>query len=148
MVGEWDIMETVNGLGKNWMTIHCGTAPDGPCNEYDGISSTTNITRGVFNTYGFEIDRTAGDWEEETLTWFLNGEQQFQVVGETVGDESAWSALAHGGHFLLLNVAVGGTVPDVWSLDGESTPSGETRGGVGAAMEVDYVGVWVSGEGY
>src|SRR6266540_3128322 len=36
-VGEIDVMENVNGANTVWGTLHCGVAPGGPCNEFNGI---------------------------------------------------------------------------------------------------------------
>lgn len=44
--------------------------------------------------------------------------------------------IAHEGHFLLLNVAMGGNWP--------GPPNNKTVSGEQVAMEVDYVGVWNS----
>ena len=51
-------------------------------------------------------------------------------------------ALAHESKFLLVNVAVGGAFPD--ALAGRRTPDSRTRGGAGAALEVEYVAVYLS----
>lgn len=37
-VGEFDIMENVNGIDSVWGVFHCGVNPGGPCNETDGIA--------------------------------------------------------------------------------------------------------------
>lgn len=132
---EWDIMESINGSPVNMMTIHCGTYPYGPCNERTGITDSVSMARGVWNIVGFEVDRTNENWEQQAITWFLNGEKRFQVLGSRVGSEGDWEDLAEEGHFLLLNIAVGGTV---------GKPGVEVIGGSGTGMEIDYVGVWVT----
>lgn len=53
-----------------------------------------------------------------------------------MGDFPTWEKIAHEGHFLLLNVAVGGNWP--------GPPNNLTQGGDGANMEVQWVGVWNS----
>jgi hypothetical protein len=68
------------------------------------------------------------------LNWYLDGTKVFTVSGQQVGDEKTWTALAHNGHFLLLNVAVGGNWP--------GAPNSKTIDGLTVAMEIDYVGVW------
>ncbi|CAM6106074.1 unnamed protein product [Calypogeia fissa] len=144
MVGEWDFLESVNGLPKMYTTIHCGTAPGGPCNEYNGIGSSVDFSRGQWHIVGFQVDRnTSGTWRGETLTWYLDGNAVFSVSGATVNDEGAWEQLAHQEKFLLLNVAVGGSFPNALSPSA-STPTRATIGGTSVAMEVDYVGVWNS----
>lgn len=127
-----------------WTTVHCGTAPGGFCNEYDGIgnSGSTSFERGVFHVVGFMVDRSSGNWLTETLTWYLDEEIVFSVDGRTIGDEATWEVLAHSPHFLLLNVAVGGSFPD--AVAAEATPMSATVGGSSVGMEVDYVVVYNS----
>ncbi|KAH8671879.1 concanavalin A-like lectin/glucanase domain-containing protein [Tricladium varicosporioides] len=154
MASEWDFLEVVSGGGEMFSTLHCGTAPGGPCNEYNGLSSSGTggvpFTRGVFHTVGFEVDRSmcnatsyylmnnssSACWKKERLDWSLDGVLVFNVTGADVGDFSTWEKIAHEGHFLLLNVAVGGNWP--------GPPNNLTQGGDGANMEVQWVGVWNS----
>src|SRR5262245_8844339 len=39
MVGEMDLMESVNGLDREYATLHCGTSPGGECGEKVGIGN-------------------------------------------------------------------------------------------------------------
>jgi hypothetical protein len=146
---EWDILESVNGGATMFATAHCGVAPDGPCNEYNGLGNGgVGFGRGVFHTVGFVVDRSmCGEgegvdatktWRDEKLEWLLDGAKVFELAGATVGDEEAWKQLAHRGHFLLLNVAVGGNWPGL--------PNNQTLDGPDVGMEFDYVGVWASVE--
>ncbi|KAL1864517.1 hypothetical protein VTK73DRAFT_5820 [Phialemonium thermophilum] len=142
--GEIDILETLNGAPTVWQTVHCGTAPaGGPCHETDGIGATAPLSRGgQWHTVAVEIDRTnaAGDWREETITWFVDGDATFHVSGAVVGDLDAWTSLARAPRFLLLNVACGGSFPD--AVARTRTPTSQTAGGEGSAMEVKYVAVF------
>ncbi len=140
---EWDFMENLNGQSTIYSTLHCGTAPGGPCNEYNGIGNGgLAFTRTGWHTYGFQVDRSmvgtgkTGTWKDETLTWFLDGKSIFSVKGAQINDEATWTKIAHQGHFLLLNVAVGGYWPGY--------PNAQTIDGQKVQMEVDYVGVWNS----
>ncbi|KAK0718967.1 hypothetical protein B0T21DRAFT_351740 [Apiosordaria backusii] len=36
-VSEIGIAESINGQNTLWQVLHCGFAPGGPCNEFDGI---------------------------------------------------------------------------------------------------------------
>jgi beta-glucanase (GH16 family) len=144
-VGEIDILESPNGESRIWHTVHCGrTTSGGPCKETTGLGSSAGLSRGVFHTLATEIDRTnaGGDWTGETITWFVDGAPTFVLRGSSVGDRAAWSSLAHASRFLLLNVAVGGSFPD--AIAGRRTPDASTTGGRGAAMEVEYVGVFTT----
>lgn len=138
---EWDFMEVVNGLPKMYSTLHCGSAPGGPCNEYNGLGSGGVEWSGCeWHTVGFEVDRCASAglsrnaWKKETLTWYLDGERIFQLSGARFNQSSLWETIAHKGHFLLLNVAVGGNRP--------GQPNATTLDGPPVQLEVDYVRVW------
>lgn len=117
-VTEWDIMESFNGESILHTTVHCGTAPGGVCNETDGLANPggVHMSRGEFHTIGFLIDRTMvgpgkpGTWRDERITWTLDFAKIYSITGATVNDEGVWDVLAHKGHYLLLNVAVGGYV--------------------------------------
>ncbi|PKS11557.1 hypothetical protein jhhlp_003322 [Lomentospora prolificans] len=154
-VGELDILESPNGLPTTWHTLHCGTAPGGPCNETTGVGSSAPFPRdGAFHVISAEIDRSsssssssspsypyrARSWRDESIVWAVDGLETFRVTGDQVGDSAAWTALAHDAKFLLLNVAVAGSFPD--AIAGKRTPDARARGGAGAAMEVDYVAVY------
>ncbi|KAL4918103.1 concanavalin A-like lectin/glucanase domain-containing protein [Aspergillus aurantiobrunneus] len=151
MASEWDFVEVVNGLPTAYSALHCGrdSNPGGPCGEYTGIGNGGVGWGCGWHVVGFEVDRSGdsdrgggggggggGGWEGETLTWFLDGEEVHRVSGADVGDAQVWERIAHQGHFLLLNVAVGGNWP--------GDPDGNTRDGEEVAMEVDYVRVWNS----
>lgn len=125
MSSEWDMMEVLNGETTIYSTLHCGTAPGGPCNEYTGLSNAPDggelFTRDVWHEVAFMVDRDVKNftssngtsiaaWENESLSWWLDGKKQFEVKGSEVGDFGAWEETAHLGHFLLVNVAVGGNV--------------------------------------
>ncbi|KAK0628373.1 concanavalin A-like lectin/glucanase domain-containing protein [Bombardia bombarda] len=143
--GEVDIGESINGAASVWQTLHCGTAPGGPCNEFEGIGTMTPLSRGEFHTIAVEIDRAAGggDWRGERLTWFVDGRQTASVDGWRVNDERAWTAVTRRPKFLILNLAVGGDFPNnVWNDARVGTPNSQTRGGVEAALEVRYVAVF------
>jgi hypothetical protein len=144
-VGEIDILESINGENKAWHVVHCGVAPDGPCKEFSGISNiTTGVKRGVWHTFGWEIDRRRGrnGTKGEKMSWFVDNRLQWTLREEELGDDDAWTALAANEKFLLLNVAVGGSFPD--AVAGFKTPTNATVGGDGASMEVDYVAVYSS----
>ncbi|CAG8982359.1 hypothetical protein HYALB_00014036 [Hymenoscyphus albidus] len=159
MASEWDIMEVLNGEDVYYSTLHCGTAPNGPCREYDGIGNAaaggTPFEREKWHQVAFMVDRdvrkphwtkssnhtrngneTEEAWKSETISWWLDGGNVFEVAGREVGDFESWKEVAHLGHFFLLNVAVGGNWP--------GPPNNNTLGGEVASFEIDYVGVWNS----
>ncbi|KAF7592474.1 hypothetical protein BBP40_000209 [Aspergillus hancockii] len=144
-VSEWDLLEVVNGLPTVYNTLHCGYAPGGPCGEYNGLGNGGVKWTGCdWYTIGFEVNRwlAAGEgekrnaWKKETLSWYLDGEKTFEISGSRFNDLATWESIAHKGHFLLLNVAVGGNWP------GQSNST--TLSGEAVQMEVDYIRVWNS----
>ncbi|WP_419992442.1 glycoside hydrolase family 16 protein [Streptomyces boninensis] len=136
-VGEFDIMENVNGINKVWGVLHCGTAPGGPCNENTGIGADRecpdSACQAGFHEYALELDRTGDD---EELRWYVDGQQYHSVTESKLGADT-WAQATHHGHFILLNVAMGGAFPD--GVAGHATPTDATKPGV--PMTVDYVSV-------
>ena len=100
--GEIDIFEMVNGIPTVHGTTHC-TA----CNEPIGFGGTSG-TDSNWHTYSVKIDRTPGNWADETITWLKDGQTFFTLRGATIGDQGVWATLAHSPLYILLNLAVGG----------------------------------------
>ena len=71
-IGELDFMENVNGLDWTFGTLHCGVAPGGPCNEFNGIAGQTycgGSCHNGFHTYGFEWDESGSAGSCRAGTW-------------------------------------------------------------------------------
>ncbi|MFJ6198504.1 carbohydrate-binding protein [Micromonospora sp. NPDC092111] len=141
-VGEIDVMENVNGLNQVWGTLHCGVAPGGPCNEFNGLSNTRACPGGscqsTFHTYRTEWDTSVSP---QQLRWYVDG-QLFHTVSQAQVGEPYWTQMTgHGGYFLLLNVAMGGSFPN--GVAGYTTPTASTVSG--RPMLVDYVAVYRKG---
>jgi beta-glucanase (GH16 family) len=141
-VGEFDIMENVNGINSVWGVLHCGVAPGGPCNENNGIG-TSRACPGAscqsgFHTYTFEWDRSV---TPNQLRWYVDGQQYHTVSQNQVGEPHWTNMTSHAGYFILLNVAMGGAFPN--GVAGSATPTGGTVSG--RAMLVDYVAVYSRG---
>ncbi|MFI7599482.1 discoidin domain-containing protein [Actinoplanes sp. NPDC049681] len=135
-VGETDIMTDVNGRGQLSQTLHCGTAPDGPCAEYNGRASgfaSCSGCRTGYHEYAQVIDRTKTD---EEIRFSLDGRQTWVVRESQVG-VAAWNAAVHHGFFLRLDLAVGGSLPN--AVAGFTTPTPETTSG--GVLSVDSVTV-------
>ncbi len=131
--GEIDVMENI-GRERPIVhgTLHCGTAPGGPCDETNGIGGSYTRPDGSafsagFHTFAVEWDRTR---PEEEIRWYVDGYQYFTVHRSDVG-ASTWAEATHHGFFLLLNLAVGGGWP--------GAPDASTRRNT--SMVVDYVSV-------
>ncbi|WP_219462345.1 glycoside hydrolase family 16 protein [Nonomuraea rhizosphaerae] len=140
-IGEFDIMENVNGINAVWGVLHCGVNPGGPCNETTGLGANRacpgSTCQSAFHTYRFEWDRSTSP---NQLRWYVDG-QQFHSVTQSQMDATSWNNMtSHAGYFLLLNVAIGGAFPNAL---GGSTPTSATV--PGRPMVVDYVAVWQSG---
>ncbi|GIH08864.1 endo-1,3-beta-glucanase [Rhizocola hellebori] len=143
-IGEFDIMENVNGINAVWGVLHCGVSPGGPCNETTGLGANRacpgSSCQSAFHTYRFEWDRTNENAQQ--LRWYVDGTQFHTVNQSQVG--ASWAQMTnHAGYFILLNVAMGGAFPN--ALAGTGTPTGSTASGV--PMRVDYVAVWTRGGG-
>ncbi|WP_327702112.1 glycoside hydrolase family 16 protein [Streptomyces decoyicus] len=143
-IGEFDIMENVNGINKVWGTLHCGVNPGGPCNETQGKGSSRecpgSACQAGFHTYALELDRTDG--AAESLNWYVDG-QKFHTVNSSETDADTWAKATHHGHFLLLDLAMGGGFPD--GVAGFATPTDATR--PGGSLLVDHVAVSVQQPG-
>ncbi|MEV4412254.1 carbohydrate-binding protein [Catellatospora sp. NPDC049609] len=138
-IGEFDVMENVNGINSVWGVLHCGVNPGGPCNETNGLGASRacpgSTCQSAFHTYRFEWDRTNENAQQ--LRWYVDGTLYHTVNQSQVG--SYWSNMtSHAGYFLLLNVAMGGAFPN--GVAGSATPTGSTVSG--QPMRVDYVAVY------
>jgi beta-glucanase (GH16 family) len=142
-IGEFDIMENVNGINSVWGVLHCGVAPGGPCNEYNGIGASRacpgSTCQSAFHTYRFEWDQSV---TPNQLRWYVDG-QQFHSVTQGQLPADTWNQMTAHGYFVILNVAMGGAFPN--GVSGISTPTAETVSG--RPMLVDYVAVWTRGGG-
>ncbi|KAK0125660.1 hypothetical protein ONS95_000337 [Cadophora gregata] len=141
IVGEFDIMENVNGLNNVAGTLHCDVNPGGVCDETNGISSKSPCGSGApcqgnFHTFAVVVDRSVSP---ETLSWEVDG-TTYQTVTETQLGSELWATTVHHGHFILLNLAIGGSFPN--NVQGSTTPIEATRPGV--PMRVEYVAVYNS----
>jgi hypothetical protein len=138
--GEIDIMEDVNALSEVAGTFHCGTDPNGPCNETTGLGSGLISCSGCqtgYNTYSVIVNRT--DTSNESITWYLNG-TAYKTVTESQVGTSTWQAAVDHGFFIILDVAMGGAFPN--AICGCTSPASATTSG--AAMSVGYVAVYES----
>ncbi|MFC7588590.1 glycoside hydrolase family 16 protein [Nonomuraea antimicrobica] len=143
-IGEFDVMENVNGIDSVWGVLHCGVNPGGPCNETNGLGASRacpgSTCQSAFHTYRFEWDRSVSP---NQLRWYVDG-QQFHSLSQAQFDATTWANMTgHAGYFLLLNVAMGGAFPN--GVSGQTTPTAATV--PGRPMVVDYVAVWQSGAG-
>jgi len=135
-VGETDILTNVNGRSQLAQTLHCGTAPDGPCAEYNGRSSGFASCLGCqtgYHEYSQIIDRTKTD---EEIRFALDGRQTWVVRQSQVG-VVAWRAAVQHGFFLRLDLAIGGSLPN--AVAGRTTPTADTTSG--GVLSVDSVSV-------
>ena len=139
-IGEWDIMEDINGRSSVFAALHCGTVSGGPCNETTGLTSGEHACSGCqtgFHTYALEYDRSVSP---EQLRWYLDGTQYFSLNSSQL-DATTWNNATQHGFFVILNVAIGGGFPAAFG----GGPTSATQSGV--PMLVDYVAVYQSSGG-
>ncbi|TMR22970.1 coagulation factor 5/8 type domain protein [Nonomuraea zeae] len=135
-VGESDIMTGVNGRSQLANALHCGTAPGGPCAEYDGRTSgfaTCDGCQTGYHEYTQIIDRTLTD---EEIRFYLDGRQPWVVRQSQVG-LAAWRDAVQHGFYLRFDLAIGGSLPD--AVAGRTTPTAATASG--GVLSVDSVSV-------
>jgi hypothetical protein len=138
--GEIDILEDVNALSEHSSTIHCGTDPGGPCNEPDGIGSGLLSCSGCqtgYNTYTMILNRT--NTSDESITFYLNGNETFSVSEGQVGT-STWQAAYDHNLSIIFDLAMGGGYPD--GVCGCTAPSSSTTSG--GTMSVAYVAAYTT----
>ncbi|KAI0152670.1 putative endo-1,3(4)-beta-glucanase [Xylariaceae sp. FL1272] len=129
--GEIDILEQVDGILTGYGTIHCDVYPGGLCNESNGIGGSVSIPDNGWHTWRVIIDNATGSWTTDSINWYRDGVQYFQVTGARVGSQAVWNTLVNSPLYFILNVAVGGNWP--------GAPNGATTSGWGNYMEVAYV---------
>ncbi len=75
-IGEFDIMENVNGINSVWGVLHCGVNPGGPCNETNGLGNSRvcpgTCCQAGFHTYRFEWDTSISP---NQFRWYVDGQQ-------------------------------------------------------------------------
>jgi ricin-type beta-trefoil lectin protein/glycosyl hydrolase family 16 len=138
--GEIDILEDVNALSEHSGTIHCGTDPGGVCNEPNGIGSGLQGCSGCqsgYHTYTMILNRT--NTASESITWYLDGNQFFQVTEGQVG-ASTWQAAFDHNLSIIFDLAMGGGYPN--GVCGCTTPTGSTSSG--GTMSVAYVAAYTT----
>ena len=136
--GEIDIMEDVNALSELSGTVHCGTYPGGPCNEPNGIGSGLQQCPGCqtgFHTYSMILNRA--NPANESITFYLDGNQYFQVSESQVGT-STWQAAFDHNLSIIFDLAMGGGYPN--GVCGCTSPSSSTS--PGGTMSVAYVAAY------
>lgn len=114
--GEIDILEDENALSTHSGTLHCGSltqANGGPCHEGYGLGSGRLPCPGCqtgFHTYSVIIDRR--NEADQQISWYFDGSEFFSISEDTVG-EAAWTRAIDHGLTIILDVAVGGSYPDI-----------------------------------
>jgi len=138
--GEIDIMEDVNSLSELSGTIHCGTDPGGPCNETNGIGSGLVSCGGCqsgYHTYTMILNRT--NTSDESITFYLDGNQYFTVSEAQVGT-ATWQAAFDHNMSIILDLAMGGGYPN--GVCNCTTPTSSTASG--GTMSVAYVAAYTT----
>ncbi|KAK0716015.1 glycoside hydrolase family 16 protein [Lasiosphaeris hirsuta] len=130
--GEWDILEVTNKMSnQNQATLHFIDASGQHNGAFNG---RVTYTGGKYHTWAVKVDRRKDDWKAQTLTWYLDGNQFYQVTGAMIGTLDQWKELAWSPFYIVLNVALGGGYA--------GNPTENTISGYDASMRVRYVGVY------
>jgi beta-glucanase (GH16 family) len=135
-IGEIDIMEDVNGLNSEFATLHCGTNPDGPCNEPVGMGSGQRPCADCqtgFHTYRVELDMSVSP---QQIRWYLDSVNFFTVNSNQV-DPLTWNNATNHGFFIILDMAMGGNFPAAFG----GGPTDSTVSGI--PIFIDYVRVYI-----
>jgi hypothetical protein len=138
--GEIDIMEDVNALSEVAGTVHCGTYPGGVCNEGNGIGSGLRACSGCqtgYHTYTMIENRT--NTSNESITFYLDGNQYFSVTESQVGT-STWQAAFDHNLSIIFDLAMGGGFPN--GVCNCTTPTSSTTSG--GTMSVQYVAAYTT----
>jgi hypothetical protein len=139
--GEIDIMEDVNALSELSGTVHCGVDPGGPCNETNGIGSGLRACSGCqtgYHTYTMIENRTNA--ADESITFYLDGNQYFTVSESQVGT-ATWQAAFDHNMSIIFDLAMGGGYPN--GVCNCTSPSSSTTSG--GTMSVQYVAAYTTG---
>ena len=138
--GEIDILEAVNGTGQVTQTFHCDLEDGGECEEPYGLTSGFQDCDGClteFHTYSALVDRRVAG--QERLQFLVDGEVR-HTVEQTQLSPEAWSAAIGNDYFLILNLAIGGGLPNgACGCDSAAAPKSS-----GGTMSVDHVAVYRS----
>lgn len=130
--GEIDTFENVSGNQVGWGTLHCQNT----CQGSEGLKQAMAFDYGSFHTWSHVIDRTSGDWNQQSITWYMDGQSYHVIKGSDLNNQEDWVAVAQKAMYITLNVAVGGGWP--------GPASAQTASGQDSGMEVQYVAVYES----
>lgn len=108
--GEIDVMERINGESTAFGTLHCDIYGGGACNTPTGITQRVPLANNDWHNWRIVWDRTKDNWMEQSMTWFLDGNQFHQITGARLNSEASWKAVAQSPVYFILNLAVGGTL--------------------------------------
>ena len=133
--GEIDVMENINGHDSLFSTLHCGTLPTGPCNEYTGIGSGERACAGCktgYHKYAVEIDRSVSP---EQIRYYFD-DTNFFTVNSTQVDATTWNNAVHHNFTPIYDLAIGGQFPAAFG-------GGPTAATVsGGHLDIDYLAVY------
>jgi beta-glucanase (GH16 family) len=132
--GELDMMEDVNGMNDASQTMHDAAGSTGtgliPC-------PATGCAAG-FHAYSVIVNRART--RAEYLQFLIDGRVQQTITEAEVG-ATAWEAAVDHGFYIILDLAIGGTYPDLTCQC--TTPAAATT--AGASMKVASVAVQEKG---
>ena len=151
--GEIDIYEAAGGQPYTLATLHYSDASNRThfqtggfgiaqqnvsFNRFSSDHARPRIGASEFHTFALTVDRRASSWQQESMSWSIDGRTFYRVTGSQFTYDQ-WATLAHKPFFPIFNVAVGTMIPV-----GDQQPNADTGTGLPVGMQVDYVAVYYS----
>jgi len=140
----WTLGQNITETGAYWQTQGYGAVGWPACGEIDIMEQDANkaITSGAFHfpnaqgahTYTYntiDVNDTDGTWHDYSMIWTADGISLMVDGVEFHNSSQVDMSYFQNNHFLLLNIAMGGT------LGGDIAPNFSS-----AIMEIDYVRVY------
>jgi beta-glucanase (GH16 family) len=132
--GELDMVEDVNGLNAASQTMHEAAGSTG----HELFACTTSRCGTGYHAYSVIVNRTNS--AAEYVQFLMDGRSREKVTEAEVG-ATAWKKAIDHGFFILIDLAMGGTYPNV--ICQCTTPRAATTSG--ASMKLGYVAVYEKG---
>ena len=134
--GEFDMMESVNGLNEAAQFIH--TAAGGAGHALIACPAAGSGCQTGYHTYSVIVNRT--NTSAEYVQFLMDGTVESTYTEASIGTADWKESIDHG-FYIILNLAMGGHYPN--GVCGCTTPTSATTSG--ASMSVSYVAVYEKG---
>ena len=142
-IGEFDIMENVNGINSVWGVLHCGVAPGRAVQRVHRPRREPGLPRLAPASRPSTPTASSGTAPTRTPSSCAGTSTARSTTPSTRARSTRRTGrnmTSHAGYFILLNVAMGGAFPN--GVAGLGTPTAAPSPGV--PMLVDYVAVYTA----